>query len=88
MVMTSILPPKASMTARCCTVMRASTTQISGRRKYLQTLARATPVLPDVDSMMVVLPGMTRPSRMAASSIEAAARSLLLPIGLSSSSLA
>src|ERR1043166_3615679 len=61
---------------------------MNGRRKYLQTLASATPVLPDVDSMTVVCPGTTRPSRMAARSIDAAARSFELPMGLNISSFA
>src|ERR1700754_2463299 len=45
------------------------------------------PVLPDVGSMSVVLPGLMRPSRSAARIIAAPMRSLIEHIGLNDSSL-
>lgn len=50
-------------------------------------MASPMPVLPDVGSM-IVLPGVSRPSRSAASIIRNAMRSLMLPVGLKPSSLA
>ena len=53
----------------------------------IPTIARPMPVLPDVGSMMV-LPGVSLPSRSASSIILTAMRSLMLPVGLKPSSLA
>ena len=50
-------------------------------------MARPTPVLPEVGSM-IVPPGLSSPSRSAPSIIAMAMRSLTLPPGLSISSLA
>src|SRR5262249_39588367 len=52
-----------------------------------QTNASAIPVLPDVDSMIVLRPGSIRPSASAASIIATPIRSLTEPPGLKASSL-
>src|SRR5947209_18633742 len=50
-------------------------------------MARPMPVLPDVGSMIVVMPGVMRPARSAAKIIDAPMRSLTEHIGLNDSSL-
>src|SRR5215813_291951 len=62
-------------------------TQTSRYPRSLATMARLMPVLPLVGSK-IVSPGRNRPSASAARTIHSAARSLTLPVGLRSSSLA
>jgi hypothetical protein len=62
-------------------------TQTSRYPRSLAAIASEIPVLPDVGSR-IVQPGRSRPSFSASTSIRSAARSLIDPVGLRSSSLA
>src|SRR4051812_39239649 len=62
-------------------------TQTSRYPRVLATMAREMPVLPLVGSRMVS-PGRSRPDSSASRTMNSAGRSLMLPVGLRSSSLA
>ncbi len=86
-VSSSRAPSRVSILRRSIDML-SGMTRISGYPLAAQTKARAMPVLPEVGSTMVVLPGVIRPCVSSASIMETPMRSLTLPTGLKNSSLA
>src|SRR5690606_18808777 len=83
----STSPPSARIDAMAVALVRESTTHSKRTPYEVQTRARATPRLPELDSTTVP-PGARRPLSRASRTIASAGRSLVLPPGLTDSSLA
>jgi len=80
-------PPKASIICLLSTDTLSLITISTGYPFMAPIMAKATPVLPDVGSMMV-FPSVSVPSSSACWTILRAILSLMLPVGLNPSTLA
>ena len=83
----TIRAPNISSSSRRSVEVFSGITQTSPYPLSLAIIASEMPVLPDVGSR-IVQPGVSRPSASAAATIASAARSLMEPVGLRSSSFA